>query len=437
MKQLPLNLVGGGSGVRRISSAKAERDLPTTTPNIGSAKHSLHVGEDGARRLPIHPAANLFPLMNDDRYAELCERIREVGLLNEITLCDGKILDGRSRYDACLKTGVEPRFKTYAGNPFLFAWNINAVRRDLAADQRAVIFELAIVASEKWNEINGAIAAAANKKRSDAAKAQRRTKDRTQLSGPATTCGASSPRHDYAAEAHAKSSTAMAKAAGTNRGAVERAKKLVRDHPDLAHKVAAGELKSNAAHRLSKRDQVAHRFAPFPKGQYRVIYADPPLHPGHTAEGSGGNTRGDDSAPKAAKQLSPGMTVSDLKHLAVGTLATKDAVLFYWTAFSLLLDALEVLRAWGFHYKTAYVWDKGRGSPRDYHSGEAELLLMCTRGSYTSEVMEKEKQVQKFKGGRHNQKPEEFRQMIDRMYPHGSRIELFCRGKVPQGWYAW
>src|SRR5262249_2709634 len=89
-------------------------------------------------------------------------------------------------------------------------------------------------------------------------------------------------------------------------------------------------------------------------------------------------------------------------------------------------------------YKTAFVWAKGRPNFGHYHNASAELLMVCTRGSCTPDAKHLESQVQTIeRTGRHSEKPEDFRAMIDRMYPHGKRIELFRRGEAPESWEIW
>src|SRR6266849_2156250 len=66
-------------------------------------------------RLPIHPYAELFPPMTSQEFYRLCASIVDIGLKEEIVLYEGKILDGRCRYLACLLKNVQPRFRDYAG----------------------------------------------------------------------------------------------------------------------------------------------------------------------------------------------------------------------------------------------------------------------------------------------------------------------------------
>lgn len=87
-----------------------------------------------------HPIANIFPLLEADKLAELAADIREHGLKQDITLYDGQILDGRNRYRACLQAGVTPTFVVYAGNDAVgHVLSLNLHRRHLTASQLATV----------------------------------------------------------------------------------------------------------------------------------------------------------------------------------------------------------------------------------------------------------------------------------------------------------
>lgn len=88
----------------------------------------------------VHPAAELFPLMKGDRFAEFVEDIRQQGLLESIVVTpDGAVLDGRHRLLACRATQTEPRFTTHEGNPWEYVISVNLHRRHLTDTQRAVV----------------------------------------------------------------------------------------------------------------------------------------------------------------------------------------------------------------------------------------------------------------------------------------------------------
>ena len=94
--------------------------------------------------LAFHPLANMFPLMEGAEFKELVADIAKNGLKEKITTYQGKILDGRNRYRACLSAKVEPQFEEFKGNDaaaaaFVISKNIRrrhltgGPRRDLIA----------------------------------------------------------------------------------------------------------------------------------------------------------------------------------------------------------------------------------------------------------------------------------------------------------------
>jgi len=95
--------------------------------------------ESGAL-LQAHPAAEFFPPISDEQYATFKADIAANGLREDIWLYEGRILDGRNRYRACMELGITPRFRTYSGDsPTAFAWSLNGERRHLSNGQRAAI----------------------------------------------------------------------------------------------------------------------------------------------------------------------------------------------------------------------------------------------------------------------------------------------------------
>lgn len=120
-----------------------------------------------AEKLKAHPAADAFPMMDATRLAELRADIQANGQREPVTICDGMILDGRNRYEACDGLGIEPVTRDFVGDPWAFAWSMNGARRDLDATVRALIFRRCEDGSAKRLE---KISADGNAKRSEAAK---------------------------------------------------------------------------------------------------------------------------------------------------------------------------------------------------------------------------------------------------------------------------
>jgi MT-A70 len=112
-------------------------------------------------------------------------------------------------------------------------------------------------------------------------------------------------------------------------------------------------------------------------GPFPLIYADPPWRYNDAR-----NT-GDHRETTGALDHYNDEGLDKLKELEVRSIAATDSVLFCWATFPLLPDALELVGAWGFKYKTAFVWDKKHGAFGNYH--DAELLLGATRGKFRTQ----------------------------------------------------
>lgn len=163
-------------------------------------------------------------------------------------------------------------------------------------------------------------------------------------------------------------------------------------------------------------------------GKYRVIYADPPWQYG--------DERGTVAAGGAVAQY-PLMSIEQLCNMNVCELAAKNAVLFMWVTVPLLAESMEVIDAWGFEYKTHIVWDKQRPFYGNYSHVQHEILCICTRGSCVpAKDCQLPRSVLAIKKGKHSEKPHEFYELIEGLYPKGKRIELFARNER-DGWESW
>lgn len=376
--------------------------------------------------MKFHPAAEAFPMMDKQRFGDLLEDIRRHGQREPITVCEGMILDGRNRFKACMELGIVPKTRTYEGDPWAYAWSLNGQRRDLVDLQRAAIKILCDRGSADYQERSRARAAAiaeeANRKRSEAAKERERTE-----------AGTFSPvvvhnelpvdknrgRAARAAEAHVSTATQA------------RVEVLANNRPDLLEKVAKGTIKGTEALRQMKRDAVSGKAAALPAGKFSVIYADPPWSYNDKMGGTISERYG------AAEKHYPSMTLSELKALDVPALAAENCVLWLWATCPLLEEALELARAWGFRYKAQFVWDKIKHNMGHYNSVRHELLLICTRGSCAPENVKLFDSVQSIERTGHSEKPKQFREIIEALYPSAKKIELFHRGAAPVGWEVW
>ena len=131
------------------------------------------------------------------------------------------------------------------------------------------------------------------------------------------------------------------------------------------------------------------------------------------------------------------MSIKELCALDIRGVVEDNAVLFLWVTSPLLEECFPVVKAWGFKYKTSFVWDKVKHNFGHYNSVRHEFLLVCVRGSFTPEnnkLFDSVVQVERTK--EHSEKPEEFRNIIETLYPSANKIELFARKKI-KGWSIW
>lgn len=163
------------------------------------------------------------------------------------------------------------------------------------------------------------------------------------------------------------------------------------------------------------------------EGKYRVFYADPPWQYGNKGLDEYGH----------AERHYPTMSIQELCDMPIRDISEDNAVLFLWVTSPFLEDSFKVINAWGFKYKTSFVWDKVKHNMGHYNSVRHELLLVCTRGSCTPDESKLFDSVQAHeRTDKHSEKPEIFRDIINTLYKHGNKIELFARKKT-EGWVVY
>ena len=171
----------------------------------------------------------------------------------------------------------------------------------------------------------------------------------------------------------------------------------------------------------------------FPKKKYKIIYADPPWRYNDKIN----------LQNEVAENHYLTMSLEDIKNLEVSNITDKNCILFLWATMPLLQEAFEVIKSWGFKYKTcAFTWIKTnpkagtifKGIGR-WVMGNAELCLLATKGK-PHRIAKNISQVVMAKRGKHSVKPDEVRNRIVKLMGNLLRIELFAREKV-EGWDVW
>jgi len=350
----------------------------------------------------FHEAANLFPLLAGEEFDALVADIRAHGQLEPIVLYDNMILDGRNRYLACQQLGIEPKVSIYRGtlSPVEFVISRNLHRRHLTASQRAVL------ALDVLPQLE--------------AEAKQRQGTRTDL--VETIPPSSIKSRDQAAQLTA-----------VNPHYVSDAKAIQQKAPQLLEQVRAGELTIPEAKREIRKLEFNIRCKarmngaadiPIPVGKYRCIEADPPWAL-DACEG------------KSAIAHYNVMDLDAIKALGVKVLerAADDCHLWLWAINPMLPEALDVMKAWGFEYKSCLTWVKSNGfGTGHYLRGATEHCLLGVRGSL--KCLRNDQRTY-FEAPRtdHSRKPEIFYELIETLSP-SPRLRLFARSQR-YGWDSW
>jgi ParB-like chromosome segregation protein Spo0J len=343
-----------------------------------------------------HPAARLFPLMSEPDLIALAVDITIHGLRTPITVAGRQLLDGRNRAIACERIGIDPNTVAWSGTDAV-TWVVsqNLHRRHLTESQRAM------TAARLATMRQGA--------RTDLASIEARSQEQA---ADLLHVGRASVQRARVVLDRAVPELIAAVDAG--RLAVSLAARLVHDSPEVQRAVAVWVLAKKGrdpdrAVAIAREQAVAaarRRLASHPTGAHRIVYADPPwsVEPAETA-----------AAPDC-----PAWSLSALRSANVAAFAAADAVLFCWAPFSLLPHALETVKAWGFTYRTAFVWQTPRSASSHYHTADLELLLVATRGSCRPDVAPGG--VQLIRAA--DTKAQAARAVIDSLYRQGLAIEL-------------
>jgi N6-adenosine-specific RNA methylase IME4 len=185
------------------------------------------------------------------------------------------------------------------------------------------------------------------------------------------------------------------------------------------------------ARRARLEAELGARQRALPVKRYGVIYADPPwrFEPYSRITGM----------DRAAENHYPTSSLAEIKALDVKSIVTADCVLFLWATVPMLPQALEVMKAWGFEYKSHAIWAKDRVGTGYWFRNQHELLLVGTRGHVPAPAMGTQwPTLIHALVRRHSEKPEVFREMIESYFPTLPKIELHARGPIARpGWDAW
>jgi N6-adenosine-specific RNA methylase IME4 len=382
----------------------------------------------------------LLPPLSDAEYMALRDDIAARGVLVPIELDEhGNVLDGHHRLRACRELGITDYPRIVRGGmseegKVAHALTLNLTRRHLAAAQRrqAVLDarlrtgwsnrRLAELFGVDEGTIRGDLAATAE---FSALTLPERTVGRDGIERPATR-PAPFPT----------SSAAPISVMGNTIQEQRAAQRMIATNPALTNGHASSALLTvpDLRHttRRALRDERLARLAtsdagPLPRGPFQVLYADPPWQFEFSETDS-----------RALSNQYPVMDLEAICTMPVAEVMADDSILFLWVPSAKLEEGFDVVRCWGYSYRTCMVWKKPQMGMGYYARSEHELLLIARAGEFPPPSEEhRPRSVLEAPRGRHSAKPDAVYDLIEHMYPNASRLELFARGAPRSGWAAW
>lgn len=167
--------------------------------------------------------------------------------------------------------------------------------------------------------------------------------------------------------------------------------------------------------------------------KYNIIYADPPWS--YKDKALQGN--------RGACCKYDVMKLQEINNIPVNKITENDSILFMWVTMPKLNECFEIIKSWGFEYKTcAFVWVKENKKSKSLFWGmggwtraNAEICLIATKGK-PKRISAKIHSVIISKIREHSRKPDEARERIVELMGDLPRIELFARQQV-EGWDCW
>ena len=295
--------------------------------------------------IKVHPAALIFPPLDDERLKALADDIAANGQRETIKIYEDKILDGRNRYAACVEAGVDPIIEHLTGDidPIAYVVSLNLHRRHLNESQRAMVAAKIATMGEGRPKTSSI--------------------DLVTQSHAAEMLNVSPASLKRAAVVQSTGTPALQKAVEGGVIAVSTASEIA-SLPEIEQDVvvARGEKEIlakakeiKAAKQFAKqeaRSELASKLnnepIPLPVGPFRVIVLDPPWMY---------ESRKEDVTHRGRNQY-PDMTQEEICALPVADLAHDDCVVWLWTTNAFMRDAYECLDSWGFQCKTILTWDK-------------------------------------------------------------------------------
>jgi len=343
--------------------------------------------------MKTHEFAEIFPLMNRKEFGELKNDIQEKGQQELVVLFEGKILDGRNRYNACKELKIEPKFREYKGkDPLGYVMSTNLKRRHLTDSQKAVV-------GRRYKVYYAKLYPVGRPKKGE-------------------------PVHTIKSEGKERASEKAGEVAGVSGRYIDMAEEVIEKKPEVEEKIMAGETTVKQEYKKIKLEEQKKEVEKLKSivGEYDVLVIDPPW-----SYEEGFDTY-DEKGHRGTTDY-PVMKLGELRKLKLPM--AKNCVVWLWVTNSMFKEAIELTDHWGLERKTILTWDKQNMGVGHYLRNITEHCILCFKGkpyfkntTWTTLISEKRTT--------HSTKPEIFYKLVEDTCT-GRKLDYFAR-KKRDGW---
>lgn len=395
--------------------------------------------------------------MQQEDFARLRDDIKFNGYDKKypIFTYQGAILDGWNRQRACDELTVTPTYEVFVGTDLQaieFVMRTNK-RRNLDSSQWATV---AVEAEELVNNVKRLVEEESKKKMAEAKIGNEnasKEKQPTQLivevvsninrehpkrpispniGFDITQKSYTVPKIDLPpATPRSENETAhkVAELFNTNRTYVNEARKIRESNPVAFEAIKRGEKTIPQVKKeikaAEKKEQKVFIAKQMPDDVFDLIYCDPPWQYDFA-----------ETDNRKIENQYPTMSVNEICTMKLPNMAP-NCLLLMWATAPKLLEALDVIDAWGFKYKTHGIWDKVKIGMGYWFRGQHELLIVATKGNYSPPDSQfRESSIFCESRGAHSKKPLHYYEWIDQAFPLAHKIELFSR-LDRDNWKSW
>ena len=341
---------------------------------------------------------SLIPPLSEGEYGQLSANLKQHGCLDTIKIWNGIVVDGHNRLNICEAENIPYTLQAleFTDREACSIWIIENQfgRRNLSPYARGLL--------------------ALKLKEALARQAEEREK-----------AGVRNPEQN---SAQGRTNEKLAEISKLSHDTIHRIETIAqRASEKQKAALLAGDLSINEVYTSIRREE--KRLEPkaavaLPEGSYDVILADPPWRYDFA-----------ETESRAIENHYPTMELEDICKLQIPS--APNAVLFLWATSPKLKEALHLMEAWGFEYKTNAIWDKEIIGMGYWFRGQHELLLIGIKGKFSPPAEDiRRSSVIRQKRTTHSSKPAIVYEIIEEYFPNGKYLELFSRN-IREKWMGW